>query len=68
MTLGAQWAKEFHVDGIPTTFVYDRDGELVAKAIDMRTQRQFFSMLAFAGLQPLAAMRPAGEVLRAGRE
>lgn len=49
---GAKVAKQFHVDGLPTTFVYDRDGKLVAKAIDMRTQRQFFAMLAKAGLQP----------------
>jgi len=43
---------QFHVDGLPTTFVYDRDGKLVAKAMDMRTQRQFFGMLAKAGLEP----------------
>ncbi|HWB32256.1 MAG TPA: TlpA disulfide reductase family protein [Acidobacteriaceae bacterium] len=49
---GGKVAKQFHVDGLPTTFVYDRDGKLVAKAIDMRTQRQFFGMLAAAGLKP----------------
>jgi peroxiredoxin len=49
---GGKVAKQFHVDGLPTTFVYDREGKLVAKAIDMRTQRQFFAMLAKAGLQP----------------
>ena len=44
--------KMFHVEGIPQTFVFDRDGKLVAIAIDQRTQRQFFGMLAKAGLQP----------------
>jgi peroxiredoxin len=44
--------KMFHVEGIPETFVFDRDGKLVAIAIDQRTQRQFFNMLGQAGLQP----------------
>jgi len=44
--------KMFHVEGIPQTFVFDRDGKLVAIAIDQRTQRQFFNMLGQAGLQP----------------
>jgi thiol-disulfide isomerase/thioredoxin len=48
-------AKEFRVDGLPRTFVFDRNGKLVAEAIDMRTQRQFFAMLAVAGLQPLGS-------------
>jgi peroxiredoxin len=41
----------FQVEGIPKSFVYDRDGKLVAQSIDMRTQRQFLEMLAQAGLQ-----------------
>jgi peroxiredoxin len=49
---GGKVAKQFHVDGLPRTFVFDRDGKLVAESIDMRTQRQFFAMLAKAGLQP----------------
>lgn len=48
----AKVAKQFHVDGLPKTFVFDRDGKLVAEAMDMRTQMQFFGMLAKAGLQP----------------
>jgi peroxiredoxin len=44
--------KMFHVVGIPETFVFDRDGKLIATAIDECTQRQFFEMLAKAGLQP----------------
>jgi peroxiredoxin len=40
-------AKQFHVDetrpeGLPRTFVFNRDGKLVAESIDMCTQRQFF--------------------------
>ncbi|MFY9724768.1 MAG: TlpA disulfide reductase family protein [Bryobacteraceae bacterium] len=41
----------FQVEGIPKSFVYDREGKLVAQAIDMRTQRQFLAMLAEAGLE-----------------
>ncbi len=41
----------FVVDGIPKTFIYDRDGNLAAQSIDMRTQKQFLEMLAKAGIQ-----------------
>ena len=41
----------FRVEGIPKSFVYDRDGRLVAQAVDMRTQKQFLDMLAVAGLR-----------------
>jgi thiol-disulfide isomerase/thioredoxin len=44
--------KEFHVVGIPQTFVFDRDGKLTGIAIDQSTQRQFFELLAQAGLKP----------------
>jgi thiol-disulfide isomerase/thioredoxin len=40
----------FHIEGIPKSFVYDREGKLVAQAIDMRTQKQFLEMLGQAGL------------------
>ncbi|PYS60968.1 MAG: hypothetical protein DMF74_17310, partial [Acidobacteria bacterium] len=40
----------FRIEGIPKTFVYDRDGKLVSEAIDMRTRGQFLEMLAQAGL------------------
>ena len=40
----------FRVEGIPKSFVYDRDGKLVSQAIDMRTRGQFLEMLAQAGL------------------
>jgi peroxiredoxin len=35
----------FQIQGIPKTFVYDRDGKIVAQSIDMRTQKQFLEML-----------------------
>ncbi len=41
----------FEVDGIPKSFVYDRNGRLVTESIDMRTEKQFLAMLAQAGLQ-----------------
>jgi peroxiredoxin len=41
----------FEVEGIPKSFVYDRNGKLVAQSIDMRTRKQFLEMLGHAGLQ-----------------
>ena len=41
----------FQVEGIPKTFIYDREGKLVAQSIDMRTRKQFLEMLAEAGLR-----------------
>jgi peroxiredoxin len=49
---GSKVHKAFHVDGIPRTFVFNREGKLVDEAIDQCTQRQFFEMLAKAGLHP----------------
>jgi thiol-disulfide isomerase/thioredoxin len=43
---------EFHVEGIPQTFVFDRDGKLAGIAIDQSTIRQFLAMLSQAGLKP----------------
>ncbi len=48
---GRKVNEQFHIEGIPKSFVYDRSGKLVAQSIDMRTQRQFLEMLAQAGLQ-----------------
>jgi peroxiredoxin len=42
---------DFMVEGIPKSFVYDREGKLVAQSIDMRTRNQFQAMLAQAGLK-----------------
>ena len=41
----------FRIGGIPKSFVYDRNGKLVAQSIDMRTQKQFLEMLGRAGLR-----------------
>lgn len=41
----------YHVKGIPKTFVYDREGKMVAESIDMRTQKQFLEMVSEAGLK-----------------
>src|SRR5271165_878628 len=48
---GRKVYSEFNVEGIPKSFVYDREGKLVAQSIDMRTQQQFREMLAQAGLK-----------------
>lgn len=40
----------FRIDGIPKTFIYDREGKLAAQSIDMRTGKQFLEMLSRAGL------------------
>jgi peroxiredoxin len=41
----------FAIEGIPKSFLFDREGNLVAQAIDMRTERQFREMLKTAGLE-----------------
>jgi thiol-disulfide isomerase/thioredoxin len=41
----------FQIEGIPKSFVYDREGKMVAQSIDMRTRGQFLEMLGQAGLQ-----------------
>jgi peroxiredoxin len=41
----------FQIGGIPKSFLYDREGKLVAQAIDMRTRPQFLAMFAEAGLK-----------------
>lgn len=48
---GQKIGNEFEVNGIPKSFVYNRDGILVTQSIDMRTRRQFEQMLAQAGLK-----------------
>jgi hypothetical protein len=45
-------AKAFHIDGVPRTFVFDREGKLAAESLDMCTSRQFLTMLGRAGLEP----------------
>ncbi len=41
----------YHIDGIPKSFIYNREGKLVAQSIDMRTKGQFLEMLKLAGIQ-----------------
>jgi peroxiredoxin len=48
---GRKVNEPFQVEGIPKSFVYGREGKLVAEAIDMRTQSQFLEMLKRAGLE-----------------
>jgi peroxiredoxin len=52
---GGKNTKQFQneeTDGVPKSFVFDREGKLAAQSIDECTQRQFFEMLAAAGLHP----------------
>jgi peroxiredoxin len=48
---GRKVNEQFRIEGIPKSFVYDREGRLAAQSIDMRTRKQFEEMLAQAGLQ-----------------
>ena len=41
----------FHVEGIPKTFIFGRDGKLAAQSIDMRTKEQFLALLKQAGME-----------------
>ena len=43
--------RQFHVTGVPTTFLFGRDGKLLAVAIDQRTRRQLLEMLAKTDLR-----------------
>ena len=44
-------AQLYKILGVPKTFVYDREGKLVAQAMNVRSQRQFLNMLGEAGLR-----------------
>jgi peroxiredoxin len=48
---GRKTAGAFSVEGIPKSFIFDAQGQLVAEAMDMRTERQFLDLLKEAGLQ-----------------
>ncbi|HXN46520.1 MAG TPA: TlpA disulfide reductase family protein [Bryobacteraceae bacterium] len=48
---GSKVSTLFGAEGIPKSYVYDRDGKLVATAIDMRTMGQFLAMLSKTGLR-----------------
>lgn len=43
--------KQFHIEGIPKTFLFDRSGKLVGETIDQSTERQFLQLLAKADLR-----------------
>src|SRR5271169_3796221 len=48
---GRKVNEQLYVQGIPKSFVYNREGKMVAQSIDMRTRSQFQQMLTQAGLQ-----------------
>jgi peroxiredoxin len=48
---GRKVNRAFGIQGIPKSFLFDRDGRLVAQSIDMRTERQFREMLKTAGFE-----------------
>jgi len=48
---GRKVNQAMRVEGIPKSFLYDREGKLVAQAMDGRTERQFLEMLGKAGLE-----------------
>jgi peroxiredoxin len=41
----------YKIAGVPKSFVYDREGNLIAQAIDVRTQKQLRNMLEQTGLR-----------------
>jgi peroxiredoxin len=47
---GRKVHEQYNIEGIPKSFVYNREGKLVAQSIDMRTKGQFLEMLSQAGL------------------
>ncbi len=44
--------KEFHIEGIPRTFIFDREGKLIGETIDQGTWKQFITILAKTDLHP----------------
>jgi peroxiredoxin len=48
---GQKVAQQYRIAGAPKTFVYNRDGKLVAQALDMQTRKQLYGMLKEAGLE-----------------
>lgn len=44
--------KAFHIEGVPTTFIFNRDGKLIGKSIDRCTRHQFLEMLSVTDLHP----------------
>ena len=48
---GSKVNELLHIQGIPKTFVYNREGKIVAESIDMRTRGQVLEMLGRAGIK-----------------
>jgi thiol-disulfide isomerase/thioredoxin len=44
--------KDFHIEGIPRTFIFDRDGKLLGETIDQGTWKQFMVILSKTNLHP----------------
>lgn len=44
--------KKFHIQGIPRTFVFNRDGKLIGETIDQSSWRQFLQILSKTDLHP----------------
>jgi thiol-disulfide isomerase/thioredoxin len=49
---GGKVHKQFHIQGIPHTYLFDRDGKLLEVAIDQRSTKQFLTMLSKTDLHP----------------
>jgi peroxiredoxin len=47
---GSDVNKLYNIQGIPESFLYDRNGKLVAQAVEQQTRGQFLDMLKAAGL------------------
>jgi hypothetical protein len=41
----------YNIEGIPRSFLYDREGKVLAEAVDMRARQQIMEMLGQAGLK-----------------
>jgi hypothetical protein len=67
---GRKTTEAFSVEGIPKSFIFDAQGQLVAEAMDMRTERQFLDLLKergsnrFSGPTPTTALRGSAEERR----
>ena len=48
---GRRANEAFHIDSLPQSFVFNREGKLAAESIDMRTMGQFLEMLGEADLK-----------------
>jgi hypothetical protein len=46
---GRKVHETYNIEGIPKSFVYGREGKLVAQSFNMPTHRQFLQMLSEAG-------------------